>query len=59
MAAPESSDLAALLDRYERPLVRYAQSIVGDVENARDAVQEVFIRYTRDAAAPRATGPHR
>jgi len=56
MAAPESPDLFALLDRYERPLVRYAQSIVGDLENARDAVQEVFIRYTRDASAPRGPG---
>jgi len=59
MAAPDSSDLAALLDRYERPLVRYAQSIVGDLESARDAVQETFIRYTRDPSAPCGAGAER
>jgi RNA polymerase sigma-70 factor (ECF subfamily) len=40
-------DFAALLDRYERPLVRYATSLLGDVENARDVVQETFIRLLR------------
>jgi RNA polymerase sigma-70 factor (ECF subfamily) len=53
MAAPDAPDLAALLDRYERPLVRYALSIIGDLESARDAVQDTFIRYVRDEAAPR------
>jgi RNA polymerase sigma factor (sigma-70 family) len=47
MAASEAPDLAALLDRYERPLVRYAMSIVGDVDSARDVVQETFIRLSR------------
>jgi RNA polymerase sigma factor (sigma-70 family) len=47
MAASEAPDLAALLDRYERPLVRYALSIVGDLESARDVVQETFIRLSR------------
>jgi RNA polymerase sigma factor (sigma-70 family) len=47
MAASEAPDLAALLDRYERPLVRYAMSIVGDLESARDVVQETFIRLSR------------
>lgn len=40
-------DLPALLARYERPLVRYAQSILRDLEMARDVVQEAFIRYCR------------
>jgi RNA polymerase sigma-70 factor (ECF subfamily) len=40
-------DLPALLDRYERPLIRYAQSIVGDLESARDVVQDVFIKLAR------------
>lgn len=56
MAAPDLPDLAALLDRYERPLVRYALSIVGDLESARDAVQDTFIRYSRDESAPRGPG---
>jgi RNA polymerase sigma factor (sigma-70 family) len=47
MAASEAPDLEALLDRYERPLVRYALSIVGDLESARDVVQETFIRLSR------------
>jgi RNA polymerase sigma-70 factor (ECF subfamily) len=42
-----SSDLPALLDRYERPLIRYAQSIVGDLESARDVVQETFIKLAQ------------
>lgn len=41
MPAP---DFSALLERYERPLVRYSWSILGDLEAARDVVQEAFIR---------------
>ena len=44
---PDAPDLHALLDRYERPLVRYAQSIVGDLESARDVVQETFIKLAQ------------
>ena len=44
---PDAPDIPALLDRYERPLVRYAQSIVGDLESARDVVQETFIKLAR------------
>lgn len=32
------------LDRYEAPLMRYAQRITGDFERARDVVQETFMR---------------
>ena len=56
MSAPDATELTALLERYERPLVRYAFSILGDLEHARDAVQEVFIRYVRDDYAPRGPG---
>jgi RNA polymerase sigma-70 factor (ECF subfamily) len=41
------SDLIALLDRYERPLIRYACSMVGDLDSARDVVQETFIKLAR------------
>jgi RNA polymerase sigma-70 factor (ECF subfamily) len=41
------SDLTALLDRYERTLIRYACSIVGDLDSARDVVQETFIKLAR------------
>ena len=43
----DASDLPALLERYERPLVRYSWSILGDLEAARDVVQETFIRLCR------------
>jgi len=46
---PDAPTLHALLDRYERPLVRYALSIVGDLESARDVVQETFIKWVRRA----------
>lgn len=35
------------LDRYERPLVRYAVSLVGQLDDARDIVQDVFIKYSQ------------
>ncbi len=36
--------ILSLLERYERPLVRYAARITGDMERARDVVQETFVR---------------
>ncbi len=39
------AQLRTLLDRYERPLVRYAQNILGDLESARDVVQDTFIKW--------------
>ena len=48
---PDSPALTSLLDRYERPLVRYALSIVGDLESARDVVQETFIKLTQSNGA--------
>ena len=47
MPLVEAPELPALLDRYERPLVRYAQSILGDLDAARDVVQDTFIRWTQ------------
>src|SRR5262245_15729539 len=45
--------LAELLERYEGPLLRYAQRLVGgDLETARDVVQDTFLRaMQQDAAA--------
>jgi RNA polymerase sigma-70 factor (ECF subfamily) len=49
-----------LHQEYARSLVRYAASVTGDEESARDAVQEVFLRYFvertygREIANPRA-----
>ncbi len=39
------------LDRYERPLISYAREITGDLESARDAVQETFLRLSRQDVA--------
>ena len=36
--------MRSVLDRYEGPLTRYAARITGDVEQARDVVQETFLR---------------
>lgn len=33
--------------RYERPLISYANGITGDLEAAKDAVQETFLRLSR------------
>jgi RNA polymerase sigma factor (sigma-70 family) len=35
------------LERHERPLVLYAARLLGDVERARDVVQEVFLRLCK------------
>jgi RNA polymerase sigma factor (sigma-70 family) len=50
MTPPPATDIRGLLERYERPLIRYAQGIVGDLESARDVVQDTFIRYVRITA---------
>jgi RNA polymerase sigma factor (sigma-70 family) len=42
--------LRSVLDRYEGPLTRFAARLIGDVERARDVVQETFLRLCRDGA---------
>jgi RNA polymerase sigma-70 factor (ECF subfamily) len=49
------SDAAAILDRYERPLIRYAVSILGDLDAARDIVQETFIAWA-EGRGPKESG---
>lgn len=46
-----SSWIKGALDRYEGPLLRYAQRITGDLEQARDVVQETFLRLCREDPA--------
>jgi RNA polymerase sigma factor (sigma-70 family) len=36
-----------ILDRYERPLLQYAASICGNAENARDVVQDTFVKLVK------------
>jgi len=48
--------IRAALERYEGPLILHARRITGDLERARDAVQETFLRL---CARPRAeVEPH-
>ena len=37
-------DFVALIDRLETPLLRYAAHLLGDADDAQDAVQEAFLR---------------
>ena len=45
---PSASDL---LDRFERPLLAFARHHSGDLETARDAVQDTFLRYFKSPPA--------
>jgi RNA polymerase sigma-70 factor (ECF subfamily) len=45
---PESDWVVQALERHERPLIRYAKCLLGDVESARDVVQETFLRLCRE-----------
>lgn len=49
MADPKRSDdwIRTAVRRYEQPLVRYAAHLLGDVDRARDAAQEAFLRLCR------------
>ena len=40
--------IRSALDRYEGSLTQYAQRITGDVERARDVVQETFLRLCKE-----------
>lgn len=42
--ADRSEFIRAALERYEAPLVRYALGFTGELESARDAVQDTFLR---------------
>jgi RNA polymerase sigma-70 factor (ECF subfamily) len=43
--------IKGVLDRYERPLVAYARRWVGELETARDIVQDCFLRLCRQDRA--------
>jgi len=45
--SPEEHIIDRALERYERPLISYAKEITGDLESARDAVQETFLRLSK------------
>jgi RNA polymerase sigma-70 factor (ECF subfamily) len=39
-----------IFNRFEIPLLQYARRIIGDREQARDAVQETFVKFQRNGA---------
>jgi RNA polymerase sigma factor (sigma-70 family) len=47
----EHSFFLAALERYERPLIRYAHSYTSDLEEARDVVQDVFLKLSQNLSA--------
>jgi RNA polymerase sigma-70 factor (ECF subfamily) len=48
---PDRLRLLAALERFERPLIAFAKSICGDIETARDAVQDTFLSLARKPPA--------
>ena len=55
-ASPSGDWVLRAVDRYERPLITYVAHLAGDVERARDVVQETFVRLCsakRDEVEPR------
>ena len=44
----KSQWIVEVLDLYERPLVRYATWILGNVESAKEIVQETFLRLCKE-----------
>ena len=48
---PDPDWVRSALDRYEGELTRYARKITGDLERARDVVQETFLRLCRETPA--------
>jgi RNA polymerase sigma-70 factor (ECF subfamily) len=51
-AKKKAAWVQSALERFERPLLQYAQSILQDLDRARDTVQETFMRlHTQDQAA--------
>src|SRR5262245_10316207 len=45
---PKSRWIVETLEQYEKPLLRYASWFLGDVERAREIVQETFLRLCRE-----------
>jgi len=51
MRTPDSSWVPSILAEYEKPLTRYAAHITGDVEKAREVVQDTFLKLLRQPPA--------
>jgi len=51
MKTPDSSWVPSIMADYEKPLTRYAAHITGDVERAREVVQDTFLKLCRQKPA--------
>lgn len=51
MTRPDGRWIQEALERHEGPLLQYARRITGDLERARDVVQETFLRLCRQPRA--------
>ena len=47
MKTRDSDWVQSVLDKYEQPLIRYATHITGDIEQAREVVQDTFLKLCR------------
>ena len=47
MKNPDSNWVSSVLAEYEQPLTRYAAHITGDIERAREVVQDTFLKLCR------------
>src|SRR5262249_34964231 len=50
-------DFEEIVHRFEIPLLQYARRITGDTEQARDVVQETFVKFQRNGALRGAETP--
>ena len=46
----EQEEFEEIVHRFEIPLLQYARRITGDAEQARDVVQETFVKFQRNGA---------
>jgi len=51
MRTPDSSWISSVLAEFEQPLTRYAAHITGDIERAREIVQDTFLKLCRQKPA--------
>ena len=47
MTSSDPDWIQSVLARYEQPLIRYAAHITGDIERAREVVQDTFLKLCR------------
>jgi hypothetical protein len=56
-AEQQTEEFEEIVHRFEIPLLQYARRITGDREQARDVVQETFVKFQRNGALRREDEP--